>query len=43
MTVYLEGKTPLSAMFFLQGGNFMSRDIQYIGMDGTRKRSCSRC
>lgn len=34
MTLYLEGKTPLSANdLSLKGGNCMSRDIKYIGMD----------
>jgi hypothetical protein len=34
MTLYLEGRTPLSANdHFPQGGERMSRDIKDIGMD----------
>jgi len=33
MTLYLEGKTPVSVMFFPQGGNCTGRDVKYIGMD----------
>src|SRR6266566_4554979 len=33
MTLYLEGKTSLTRMIYPQGGNCMSRDIKYIGMD----------
>jgi len=31
MTLYLEGKTPLTGMIFPR--NCMSRDLKYIGMD----------
>jgi hypothetical protein len=33
MALYLEGKAPLRECTFSQGGNSMSRDIKYIGMD----------